>query len=198
MQLTQWNTASFGDGNTSFFHARATERRQWKEIKKINDANGVEVRHKKGIQKVVLDYFRSIFSSTNPTPEAVEEVLECVEQRVTPAMNDPLTQPFTSEEVFHALKQMHPLKSPGPDEAFSGMIRKAERAGMIQGIAVSRMAPLVSHLLFADDNLIFCQATEEALLCIKDILLSFEQASGLKINLHKSAMVFSRNVNEEQ
>ncbi|KAL0448757.1 UNVERIFIED_CONTAM: putative mitochondrial protein [Sesamum latifolium] len=62
-------------------------------------------------------------------------------------------------------------------EAFSGMIRKAERAGLIQGIAISRTAPLVSHLLFADDTLIFFQASEEALQCIKDILLSFEQTS---------------------
>ncbi|KAL0451724.1 UNVERIFIED_CONTAM: hypothetical protein Slati_1150500 [Sesamum latifolium] len=174
------------------------ERRQRKEIKKIKDENGIEVRHKEGIQRVVLDYFRSIFSSTNPTSEAVEEVLDCVEHRVTPAMNNSLSQPFTSEEVLHALKQMHLHKSPGPDEAFSGMIRKAERAGLIQGIAISRTVRLVSHLLFADDTLIFCQSSDEALQCIKGILLSFEQASGLKINLHKSAMVFSRNVNEEK
>ncbi|KAL0283653.1 UNVERIFIED_CONTAM: LINE-1 retrotransposable element O protein [Sesamum radiatum] len=64
---------------------------------------------------VVLNYFRSIFASTNPTPEAVDEVSKV---RGTPshhAMNESLTQHFTSEEVFHALKQMHPLKSPGPD-----------------------------------------------------------------------------------
>ncbi|KAL0433422.1 UNVERIFIED_CONTAM: hypothetical protein Slati_2676500 [Sesamum latifolium] len=288
MQLTQWNNASFagkeeilwkqrgktlwleaGDRNTSFFHVKAIERRQRKEIKRINDENGTEVRHKKGIQKIVLDYFRSIFSSTNPTPEAVKEVLECVEHHVTPAMNDSLTQSFTSEEflplkrpfvlgrlitdnvlVAYELNHFLKLKTRGKNgfislkldvskaydrvewrflesvlirlgfhprffnlimicvssvsfsfllnEAFSGMIRNAERAGLIQGIAVSHMAPLVSHLLFADDTLIFCQATEEALQCIKDILLSFEQSSGFQINLHKSGIVFSRNVNEEQ
>ncbi|KAL0355466.1 UNVERIFIED_CONTAM: hypothetical protein Sradi_3993500 [Sesamum radiatum] len=72
-----------GDRNTSFFHAEATERRHQNEIKRINDELGNEVNHKEGIQMVVLNYFRSIFASTNPTPEAVDEVLRCVEHRVT-------------------------------------------------------------------------------------------------------------------
>ncbi|KAL0446310.1 UNVERIFIED_CONTAM: hypothetical protein Slati_1758900 [Sesamum latifolium] len=79
---------------------------------------------------------------------------------------------------------------------FSGMIRKAEEEGRIRGVAVSRSAPTISHLLFADDTLIFCEASPKALSCIRDILLSFEKASGLKINTQKSTMVFSRNMEE--
>ncbi|KAL0439099.1 UNVERIFIED_CONTAM: putative mitochondrial protein [Sesamum latifolium] len=45
----------------------------------------------------------------------MEMVLGRLECRVTDAMNEVLLKPFTSEEVLHALKQMHPLKSPGPD-----------------------------------------------------------------------------------
>ncbi|KAL0446132.1 UNVERIFIED_CONTAM: hypothetical protein Slati_1741100 [Sesamum latifolium] len=186
----------------------------------------------------------------------MDEVLGCLESRVTTAMNDELTKPFTSEEITRALKQIHPLKSLGLDvsisqsafvpgrlimdnvllayelnhflklktwgkkghvslkldvskaydrvewcflesvlEAFSSLIRKAEREGAIQGAAVSHSAPLVSHL-FADDTLIFCQATMKTLARLQLILTSFEAASGLKINKHKSAMVFSRNVEE--
>ncbi|KAL0406666.1 UNVERIFIED_CONTAM: hypothetical protein Slati_3980500 [Sesamum latifolium] len=83
------------------------------------------------------------------------------------------------------------------NEAFSGMIHKVETEGHIERIAVSRIALTVPHLLFADDTLIFCQASLEALSCIRGILQSFENASGLKINTYKSAMVFSRNVEED-
>ncbi|KAL0433364.1 UNVERIFIED_CONTAM: putative ribonuclease H protein [Sesamum latifolium] len=76
-------------------------------------------------------------------------------------------------------------------EAFSGLIRKAESEGVIQGVAVSQSAPPVSHLLFADDNLIFCQASEEVVSHLQMVLVDFKVASGLKINKHKSAMVFS-------
>ncbi|KAL0450060.1 UNVERIFIED_CONTAM: hypothetical protein Slati_1562400 [Sesamum latifolium] len=82
-------------------------------------------------------------------------------------------------------------------EAFSSMIRKAETEGALTGIAVSRLAPRVSHLLFVDDTLIFYQATRKELLCVKRILTSFEKASGLMINSGKSAMSFSRNVDAD-
>ncbi|KAL0446066.1 UNVERIFIED_CONTAM: hypothetical protein Slati_1734500 [Sesamum latifolium] len=82
-------------------------------------------------------------------------------------------------------------------EAFSGLIRSAETEGAIQGVSVARSAPPISHLLFADDTLIFCQATREALTSLQRVLSIFEAASGLQINKHKSAMVFSRNVEED-
>ncbi|KAL0427354.1 UNVERIFIED_CONTAM: hypothetical protein Slati_2910200 [Sesamum latifolium] len=46
----------------------------------------------------------------------MDAALGFIEQRATTAMNDELSQPFTSEEITLALKQMHPLKSPGLDD----------------------------------------------------------------------------------
>ncbi|KAL0411063.1 UNVERIFIED_CONTAM: hypothetical protein Slati_3696000 [Sesamum latifolium] len=74
------------------------------------------------------------------------------------------------------------------------MMHRAERRGELQDVAVAQHVPRISHLLFADDTLIFSQASEEALGCIKRILEQLEQAFRLKINLDKLAMVFSRNV----
>ncbi|KAK4406341.1 hypothetical protein Sango_0640600 [Sesamum angolense] len=96
------------DQYNSFFHTKANERRVRKEIKRINDENGEEVIGREGAQKVILNYSGSTQSST----EAMEEVLECLESRVTTAMNEELTKPFTSEEITQAFRQMHPSKSP--------------------------------------------------------------------------------------
>ena len=38
-----------------------------------------------------------------------------MEERVTPVMNDELQREFMAVEVWNALKQMHPIKAPGPD-----------------------------------------------------------------------------------
>ncbi|KAL0331665.1 UNVERIFIED_CONTAM: putative mitochondrial protein [Sesamum angustifolium] len=78
-------------------------------------------------------------------------------------------------------------------EAFTALLQRAERDGRLQGVAVCRRAPRVSHLLFADDTLIFCQATVEAALCILEVLDIFGQAAGQEINFAKSSVVFSRN-----
>ncbi|KAL0312259.1 UNVERIFIED_CONTAM: hypothetical protein Sradi_5625200 [Sesamum radiatum] len=83
-------------------------------------------------------------------------------------------------------------------EAFNGLIRKAEVEGRIRGVAVSRHTSPISHLLFADDTLIFCEASTEGLRCISEILAIYERGSGLKIKLQKPAMVVSRNVEVNQ
>ncbi|KAL0453569.1 UNVERIFIED_CONTAM: hypothetical protein Slati_1335000 [Sesamum latifolium] len=319
-----------GDRNTAFFHARASERKLQKKIKTIKNNEGQPMRGKMAVRQVVLDYFDNIFQSINPEDNVIREIVDVMRPRVTDEMNAMLIQPFTVEEVFLVLKQMHPLKSPGPDvykfasktianrlrpllnslispsqsafvpgrlltdnilvayeinhflshkqygsighvslkldiskaydhvewnflrrvlvrigfhskfidlimlcvttvsysfllngeefgllqpgrclrqgdplspylflfcaEAFSSFVSQAERNGELQGVAISRYAPRVSHLLFADNTLIFCQATSNAMACIKRLLESLERALGLKINLEKSAMVFSINV----
>ena len=47
----------------------------------------------------------------------------------------------------------------------------------------------VSHLLFADDTLIFCEADLDQILIFHMILIWFEAVSDLKINLGKSELV---------
>uniref|UniRef100_A0A2N9E653 Reverse transcriptase domain-containing protein n=2 Tax=Fagus sylvatica TaxID=28930 RepID=A0A2N9E653_FAGSY len=52
---------------------------------------------------------------TDSKTKLVEQVVECIPQVVILEMNALLTCEFTSEEVVMALKQMGPLKAPGPD-----------------------------------------------------------------------------------
>ena len=60
-----------------------------------------------------MDYFKNLFTISNPPH--VNAVTDNIERRVTAEMNSNLLQPFEAEEVRHALAQMHPSKSPGPD-----------------------------------------------------------------------------------
>ena len=47
----------------------------------------------------------------------------------------------------------------------------------------------MSHLLFADDTLVFCEDSQEQLAFLSWLLMWFEATSGLRINLNKSEIL---------
>jgi len=72
------------------------------------------------------------------------------------------------------------------------MLTAALDQGNLTGFSVGSRdfeALVVNHLLFVDDTLIFCGAQEEQIRHLRCIFLSFEAASGLRINLGKSGIV---------
>ncbi|KAL6339446.1 hypothetical protein AAG906_032981 [Vitis piasezkii] len=77
-------------------------------------------------------------------------------------------------------------------EVLSALITRAVEGGFIYGCRIWRgrgQAVNISHLLFADDTIVFCEAKKESLLYLSWILFWFEAASGLKINLDKSMVI---------
>ena len=53
----------------------------------------------------------------------------------------------------------------------------------------------ISHLLFADDTILFCDASSELLLSIRLMLSCFQAFTGLKVNVGKSEIVPIGEVN---
>ena len=79
-------------------------------------------------------------------------------------------------------------------EGLLTLIHKAVNRGDIHGIQVCRGAPVVSHLLFANDCFLFCRANVVEAQCLLTILKTYEATSGQEINLSKSEVFFSRNM----
>ena len=77
-------------------------------------------------------------------------------------------------------------------EAFSRMLGAFTSRGLISGFSVGSSGQdrvIVSHLLFLDDTLVFCGANASQIRHIGALLLCFEAAFGLKVNLSKSVLV---------
>jgi hypothetical protein len=77
-------------------------------------------------------------------------------------------------------------------EAFSKMLGAFTSKGLISGFSVGSSEQdrvIVSHLLFADDTLVFCGANACQIRHIGALLVCFEAVSGLKVNLSKSVLV---------
>ncbi|XP_057796787.1 uncharacterized protein LOC131012797 [Salvia miltiorrhiza] len=79
-------------------------------------------------------------------------------------------------------------------EGLSAMINYETARGDIHGIQMGRRGPAVSHLMFADDCIFFCRASELECANLKRVLGIYELASGQAINYQKSGVFFSLNV----
>ena len=62
----------------------------------------------------------------------------------------------------------------------------------VKGIVVAPEAPLVNHLLFADDCLLFFKANEEGAITMNEMIKAYCDASGQRVNLSKSSIFFSK------
>ena len=85
--------------------------------------------------------------------------------------------------------------------AYSSFVPRVSRLSFMRllGITLSRAflfcrsSPSVTHLFFADDNILFCKANPDECQELKLILQKYEDASGQKINTEKSSILFSTN-----
>ena len=102
-----------GDLNTSYFHSRENQRNQRNFISKLVLDDGTRVENEQEIRKTMVDYFKTMFTSSNPT--SFDSILDGIDTKVTTAMNAKLIKCFTAEEVEQALKQMKPMTALGPD-----------------------------------------------------------------------------------
>lgn len=62
-------------------------------------------------------------------------------------------------------------------EGLSTLIKEAVGKWEFQGMKISNPGPLVTHLMFADNFLLFCKAQVKQVQCIKRILDKYETCS---------------------
>ena len=82
-------------------------------------------------------------------------------------------------------------------EGLHDLIKKAAHNGNIRGVSICQNRPKLTHLLFANDSVIFCKAKESECQCLFDILAKYESASGQQINRTKTTLFFSKSTFEE-
>lgn len=79
-------------------------------------------------------------------------------------------------------------------ESLSALLRTIIANGILKGFLIKNYVPLVTHLFFTDDSLIFGKVTAKGALALKDCLDSYAQSSGQLANFDKLGLFFNFNV----
>lgn len=82
-------------------------------------------------------------------------------------------------------------------EQLNNMIVASINEGLWKPILLNRGGPAISHLMFADDMVLFAEASIEQMGCILKILNDFSLVSGQRINFSKSSIFFSPNITSD-
>ena len=82
-------------------------------------------------------------------------------------------------------------------EGLHGLISKVAHNGDIRGVSLCRNGPKITHLLFADNSVLFYRAREEECQSLLEVLAKYERASGQQINRTKTNIFFSKSTNED-
>ena len=85
-------------------------------------------------------------------------------------------------------------------EVLSILLKKIGESNLINGFhvgVVNSVGVRISHLLFADDIILFCDASREQMMSIRLALSCFQAFMGLKVNVGKSEIVLVGEVNNQ-
>jgi hypothetical protein len=83
-------------------------------------------------------------------------------------------------------------------DAISTLLQREVDGGTIDPLKVCRSAPGMSHLLFADDSLLFFKAREDQALRVKQVLDKYASSTGQLINPSKCSVLFGKECPPDQ
>ena len=149
----------------------------------------------KAYDRLKWDYIVEVMTKMGFEPVWVDGMRLCITTvSYSVLMNEDLVGQFIPRRGLRQGDPVSPYLLIIGTEGLSSLINQAVSRGEVHGIKVCRGAPEVTHLLFADDSLFFFKAGEYECLKRQNILTKYGQDSSEAINLQKSGLLFSKNV----
>jgi hypothetical protein len=118
--------------------------------------------------RIEWDYLRNIMSKMGFSQQWIGWIMLCVETvDYSVILNGNPVGPIIPGRGLRQGDPLSPYLFIICAEGLSSLINQAENRGDIHGVKICRNAPIISHLLFADDCFLLFRATENEAMIIK-------------------------------
>jgi hypothetical protein len=127
----------------------------------------------------------------------VNLIVRCVESvKLSVRINGCFSESFSPSKGIRQGDPLSPYLFLLCAEDLSCFLKHSGPQFLAKGIRVGVHAPWISHLLFADDCLVFMQVSDRGASRLKELLLTYHKGSGQMVNMSKSAIFFSGNCDD--
>lgn len=94
------------------------------KILSINDATSQRIHQEEKIEVTFREYFYSLFQSSCPSPDIINNVTQCITKTISDKGRDFLDKSVTQEEISQAVFSIGVFKAPGPDGFQAGFFQR--------------------------------------------------------------------------
>ncbi|XP_031105595.1 uncharacterized protein LOC116010359 [Ipomoea triloba] len=152
----------------------------------------------KAYDKLAWSFIEESLSEIGFNTSWRRNILECITtSRLAINWEGKLSEWFNPTRGIRQGDPLSPLLFVLCVERFSHLILDSVNSGRWKGIKISRQGPHITHLFFADDMMLFGEATIEQAEEMTRCLEIFCEQSGQRMNIQKSALYFSKRTLEE-
>ena len=152
----------------------------------------------KAYDRIEWDFVRTCLANHNLNSQSINFIMNCINKaKSTVLVNGKKTEPFNHTRGLRQGDPMSPFLFNICLEHLTGLINQACLQKLWTPFWVGKAKVPISHLMFADDLLIFGRVDESTTFTLRQIMQTFCEMSGQKINEGKSRLTFSPNTMEE-
>ena len=148
----------------------------------------------KAYDRVDWVYLRQMMQKLGFSHRWIDWVMTCVTSvRYSVKFNGTLLDSFAPSCGLRQGDPLSPFLFLFVADGLSTILKNKVTRGELSPVKVCRRAPGISHLLFADDTLLFFEASRRQAECVRAALQEYSAAMGQKLNYDKCSIFFGNS-----